>query len=466
VSQTTSPSRDLIRKRRASTLVGIDDTDDRSGGCTSYVAYRLAQAAERDLIGCPRLVRLNPSVPWKTRGNGALALRFGRGRGRPRTIGRLQGRPVRAYPASRAAVDPEELLDRLWGVADSLAGGFQPGANPAIFTALRVPPPSLYWRAVRGVVPVAEYADFARAHGWCRTRGGRRGLVGAVAATAWRPRDRTYEAIAFRQERRWGTPRFVSEASVRAMDLAHPQTFNSYDWRRRRTVLTPHSPCPVLLGVRGETPNAVQRGLARLRSEPAQGWITFETNQATDDHVRPGGAPIPRTALSATGSVAQRPRSIRGGHVAFSLVGRHALDCLAYEPTKQFRAVVRGLVVGDRITVVGSIRGTPRGLNLEKLHILRLATVRRKVANPVCPCGTRMSSAGAGQGFRCGSCGRKSPSTTATFADLPRTIAPGWYEPPASARRHLSKPLKRMGLGDAWGPHATVARISMPIGST
>jgi len=55
--------------------VGIDDTDSLKGGCTTYVATELVDKLKYDLIGFPRLVRLNPNIPWKTRGNEQLHYR-------------------------------------------------------------------------------------------------------------------------------------------------------------------------------------------------------------------------------------------------------------------------------------------------------------------------------------------------------------------------------------------------------
>ena len=50
------------------------------GGCTTYVARTIIQKVIKkyDIIGYPRLVRLNPNIPWKTRGNGALCLHVGK----------------------------------------------------------------------------------------------------------------------------------------------------------------------------------------------------------------------------------------------------------------------------------------------------------------------------------------------------------------------------------------------------
>src|SRR5207245_6340165 len=59
--------------------IGIDDTDSEKGGCTTYTATVLFQnLIERGFkpSDFPWLVRLNPNIPWKTRGNGALAVHF------------------------------------------------------------------------------------------------------------------------------------------------------------------------------------------------------------------------------------------------------------------------------------------------------------------------------------------------------------------------------------------------------
>ena len=50
-------------------LVGIDDTDSPKGYCTTYLAYRIAVdlAPAVEVLPYPRLVRLNPNIPFKTR---------------------------------------------------------------------------------------------------------------------------------------------------------------------------------------------------------------------------------------------------------------------------------------------------------------------------------------------------------------------------------------------------------------
>jgi tRNA(Ile2)-agmatinylcytidine synthase len=58
-------------------IIGIDDTDSRSdGGCTTYIAAVLVEKLQKygDLVDYPLLIRLNPNIRYKTRGNGAVAI--------------------------------------------------------------------------------------------------------------------------------------------------------------------------------------------------------------------------------------------------------------------------------------------------------------------------------------------------------------------------------------------------------
>src|SRR5438094_92344 len=79
--------------------IGVDDTDSLQGMCTTFLATEIVRdlTEDFDLIGYPRLVRLNPNIPWKTRGNGAVCMRFGEGVGRPFVVGSIAGRPIQAH---------------------------------------------------------------------------------------------------------------------------------------------------------------------------------------------------------------------------------------------------------------------------------------------------------------------------------------------------------------------------------
>ncbi|MCX6651684.1 MAG: tRNA(Ile)(2)-agmatinylcytidine synthase [Methanomassiliicoccales archaeon] len=429
-------------------FVAFDDTDSLESMCTTFLATEVIKALRGyDLIGLPRLVRLNPAVPWKTRGNGALCVRFGVGRGKCNMVGEIDGAPIYSYNRMYEEADRQMVLR----TAQAIVGKWsrtREGASPGLVVSLQKPAQRLYWEAVRGIVEkegtLRELQRIgADLVGW---EGGR-GIIGASAAMAWRPHDSTYEIITYRQPERWGTPRYLDDGSVRDMDLRFPSTFNNFDHRTGRRAISPHTPCPVLFGVRGDDPQELMSAVFSLRSEPPSRWMMFLTNQGTDDHLIRAEPELPDRSYDFFATVAGTPTTVQGGHVIVPVSTKKGqLECAAYEPTKEFRDVVRALRLGDRLRLFGELRAEPRTLNIEKLQVVSTAPELRKVSNPRCPaCGGPTKSIGSSGGYRCKKCGAKNDLPPAT-AEVPRSISPGWYEPPVCARRHLGKPLKRMGL--------------------
>src|SRR5688572_14952347 len=131
-------------------LLAFDDTDSRDGGCTTHLAFHVLLAMpELALSGLPRLVRLNPNVPWKTRGNGAVVLPLGIPQGPQVRVGELRGREVLAFPEAARAEPTKELLQRVWKVLQANA---QAGAQPAVALCADDVPAAAYWQAVRSRV--------------------------------------------------------------------------------------------------------------------------------------------------------------------------------------------------------------------------------------------------------------------------------------------------------------------------
>lgn len=58
--------------------IGLDDTDSPNGMCTTYLGALLYRELSRfgEPVDLPKLIRLNPNIPYKTRGNGAVSLTF------------------------------------------------------------------------------------------------------------------------------------------------------------------------------------------------------------------------------------------------------------------------------------------------------------------------------------------------------------------------------------------------------
>jgi tRNA(Ile2)-agmatinylcytidine synthase len=426
------------------TVVALDDTDSREAGmCTTYAAARLAERLREGGATVARccLVRLNPAVEHKTRGNAALAVHT--------------DAPVdEAFAAARDLVDAHAMVDdpRTNPGVVALAG--EPGAVPESVA-------DLSRRAVRDLLSRERARETLSGVGTVETRhatwGDGRGLVGAVAAAgAWRAWDAaglepTYEHIVYRPRERWGTERDVGAESVfAAADRAYPTVWDTVDRGEGETVCVPHTPGPVLYAIRGDDPAACRAVATDIDAEPAERACTFVTNQGTDAHLRDGTLADTRDgrAYRLDGVVSGAPETRQGGHVFCELrapgddgADATTLGCAAFEPTKRFRDRVRALRVGDRITACGEVSdGT---LKLEKFAVRDLVTT--EPATPDCPdCGRSMSSAGRDQGYRCRDCGMSAPGKVER--PIERDLERGWYEVPPCARRHIAKPLVRGGF--------------------
>ena len=420
--------------------LGIDDTDSLRFGCTTYIAAILVEKLLNmgaEFVDYPNLIRLNPNVPWKTRGNGAICLRF-----------------RHSEDISEEAL--EEAVSLVEGYADFECANTNPGV-----VLHRGPVPKEFTmfskRVIQSVVELREAEGLIRRYG-CKAVGfkNRRGLIGALAAIGETLEgDHTYELLAYRVKENWGKPRMVDPKSVEEMDRATaPMTFDNVDPETGRVLITPRGPDPVLYGIRGETPEIVYKAHLMVKvGEEIERWVIFRTNQGTDSHLRPVrdvSEVRPYNPVTLVGRVADHPKTMIGGHVMFKLEAGGLVQCAAYEPTGSFRDIIRMLVPGDVVRVYGGVRppgdGHPMTINLEKIEVLELAEAYR-LENPRCPrCGCRMKSAGRSRGFACKRCGFHSLTLKKVKVPLKRELRKGLYIPPPRAHRHLTKPFRRYGM--------------------
>src|SRR3989442_4328458 len=130
--------------------IGVDDTDSLQGMCTTFLATEIVRdlTEDYDLIGYPRLVRLNPNIPWKTRGNGAICLRIGNGEGLPRMVGQLSGRPILSYPRWRTPRGMTKIIRRTARLGEKRSCFDEPSWTPAFTTLLVEPIPTASWMAI------------------------------------------------------------------------------------------------------------------------------------------------------------------------------------------------------------------------------------------------------------------------------------------------------------------------------
>jgi tRNA(Ile2)-agmatinylcytidine synthase len=415
--------------------IGIDDTDSEKGGCTTYTATVLFQ----DLLSrgfkpadFPWLVRLNPNIPWKTRGNGALAVHFFVEEDRIEDVKHIAIETVeKTTIASTRGTDP--------------ALAFLKGQVPRTLREYST-------RALHDVLTVREArAAATRAGAEHHALMGVRGLIGSLAAIGadLDSVEHTFEIIAYRVRENLGAPRKIDRESVKLMNAKYEdRTFNNLDPESGRVLLSPHGLDPVLLGIRGYGPQDVLTAFNEVQlCEEVERIMIFRTNQGTDAHLGKPRRAIdlkPHQSGALTGRVDEVPRVLRGGHVIFRLRDDSGLlDCAVYRPTGPLGTAARDLLPGDRVRVCGGVRGRREGtptLNAEKLEVLHLVE-KIKVANPMCSdCGGRCESMGRGQGLRCKKCGQRNENAVKIQLRQKRDLRSTIYVPPPRARRHLTMP--------------------------
>lgn len=400
--------------------IGLDDTDSPEGMCTTWLGALLIRDLRRAgyRIDEARLIRLNPTIPHRTRGNAAIAI--------------------------KAAGDPDNAFEHACRLVSSLADLGCEKTHPGVVIADTRMPSDFYFKAVSSICTIPEAEEFLSEHAraWKGYKLGR-GLIGATAAIASALPDHTWEFLAYRQEDRWGTIRDVDpESFFTAEEETSPHTWDTVDFCRSTIVCVPHTPDPVLFGIRGDSPFAVAKAVSCIRSEPYAWGQIWLTNQGTDAHLLNGeiGSLEEGHSYRVGGTILDTPVTKRGGHVSITMESEEqTLSCMAFEPTKGFRHQIRSLIPGDQIIAVGSFSGG--SLNLEKIYLFP-GKVQERIRAPFCiSCQKQMTSAGAGKGYKCRRCGTRSKIPEKIL--MKREIQPGWYEVPPSARRHLARPLIR-----------------------
>jgi len=418
--------------------IGIDDTDSKEGMCTTYVgAVTIDRFKEMgvQLVGYPKLIRLNPGWPHKTRGNCSVAF---------------------TVDAQNHRI--QEVKQIVLNTVQELAELHVETTNPGVvfYENERVPAKLRKFskKVVQDITTIDEAEALAMEIGAevHKFKLGR-GIIGALAAIG-NPleHDWTFEFIAYRTPENRGTMRKIDAISVVKMNTkTFPNTFDNLDPFTREIRITPHTPCPILYGIRGEDAKTTLAAHKLVRAlEPIERSIIYKTNQGTDEHLRQAKVAEvkPYWSVIVEGEVSSAPKIIPGGHVIFNMRDKTGkIDCAAYEPTRQFRDVAKRLIIGDNVIAYGGVKAKPElplTINLEKLSILKLVPVLRKV-NPMCPrCGKRMKSEGKGKGYSCKRCKVKVPASAAKLVEMRREIEVGAFEVPPRARRHLAKPLVRV----------------------
>lgn len=424
--------------------IGLDDTDSPRAYCTTYATFKVVReiTANYDIefLDYPLLARLNPNIPWKTRGNGANAVRL----------------RIDKFDLERIENTVIEVVRRnsdLEHDKTDPAIVFLTTSDLQIDEDIR----KFYIKALRDVIKIEEavkLCEKVHADVFLLDRDKNRGIIGALAALgALVPGDDfTYELLVYRKRERWGERRVIDSDSVKAMDrVTRPLTFNNYDYEKERVLITPRGPDPVLAGIRGEEPEVLVEALGLLRfGESYEGWMIFRTNQGTDAHLPTKSVKIgeiePHKPLKLDGRISSEPVRITGGHAVSKMKDESGeVSIIVYEQSGKLREVLTKLREGDLVEIYGCAKAFGQGfsVNVEKLVVKGLADLMIRMA-PECPvCRKRCKSKGRGQGYECERCGRKVDGPR--YVRVERDLDLGIYLPPPRSQRHLTKPFERYG---------------------
>src|SRR5579863_3316825 len=414
--------------------IGFDDTDSRKGMCTTFLAYKIVEYLKKEkvkFVDYPYLIRFNPNVPWKTRGNGAVALKIETKK--PQLIKKNIVKYIKKYSAVNDGANPGLVFYEHKDLPESFAKFGKMALDRLISR-----------NEAKRFIQNNKLEAYHLGNG--------QGLIGAIGAIGYDFRDYTFELISYRNKANLQKKREISKDSVEKMQqLTFPRTFNSFDESKNRILIAPHGPDPVFFGVRGEDPDAVIQGASLVQSkEKFYGYMVFRSNQGTGDHLQ-NEIDIqnlkPFSSGYLVGKIAEKPHTILGGHVFFSIYKNGVMvKCAVYKPTK-LTTIAEKLMKGDLVKIGGGIRKSSKKhkqvLNVEFLEILDLKK-NIILVNPLCmECKKHMKSKGKNQGYQCSKCGNI--NMTKVEQEIPRQIRKQFYLPISSAHRHLTRPIQRIG---------------------
>ena len=401
--------------------------------CTTFLSYKIVKFLEKqkiEFVDYPSLIRFNPNIPWKTRGNGAVRL----------TIKTRNPNKIK-----------KEIIQFITNYSDT-----KNGANPGlVFFQDQSIPQSFHkfsrlalWKLIsrktaKDFISNNKIDSFYLGNG--------QGLVGAIGAIGYKFSDHTFELLCYRKKSQFGKKRIINKHSVKKMQSnTFPETYNSFDNENDRVLITPHGPDPVFYGIRGESVKSVVLASTMVNTdEKLDGYMVFKSNQGTADHLKNElqvNDLKPYTSGFLVGKVCSKPVTEQGGHVFFSIqVGDRKIRCGVYKQTK-ITKTAQDLIPGDKIRLGGGIRKASKNyervLNVEFLDVIKLEK-NILLTNPTCKtCNKKMKSKGNRQGFECFRCGNKSFSKSSL--EIPRKIQRKLYLPAISAHRHLTRPYQRL----------------------
>ena len=354
--------------------IGIDSVDTRLTGCTTHYTYLLVKILNKklkiQLADYPWLVRLNPAIPWKTRGNAATVLHIYSNTTEAEKITKIVRETIKTYTINRnrpayiilLSKEHDDIREYYKNRPKQLVTLYERTVHEAIDKTL----------ALKTLKEIK--VDAIDLYGIER-----RSIIGAVASLGMNLADYTYELITYRKPDNINKERKININTIIDYDLRYrPYTFMNYDYELNKQLIAPHGSDPILYGVRGERADIVEKALKHIEVyEEIEGWLIYRTNQATNQHLKrkniqsihPYDNPILRGKI-------RRKRKLRKTHlIATFTENNKTIKIAAYRETKNLQKIIEILPEDIEAEVGGQIKPhTYTGeltLNTEYIKILQ-----------------------------------------------------------------------------------------------
>ncbi|QIW25294.1 DUF1743 domain-containing protein [Sulfolobus sp. S-194] len=369
------------------------------------------------LLDFPYLIRLNPNIPWKTRGNASIKI------------------------VIYSQRDIDEIMDIIWNKSIEYTEKISKSAKYNRKPGLAMSNKDLsdrwfYEKAVKDVVPLNLAIEYAKKQDMIIK--GDRGIIGSIAAISYKPKEFTYELITYRPENEWNkNKREIDINSVIEFENKYfPYVFENIDYIRKYLLISPHGTDPILYGIRGVDIDILLKGLNEIiTNDKIDMAMIFKTNQATDEHINSFSNYFYQTT-EIEGEVS-KIEIVKGGDV---IINVGDVIVIVYKETGELNIASKLLKVGDIIRVFGAVKPSIKYgkiIEAEKIEIIELNN--RIFKNPKCPkCNGPTESLGKGKGFRCKKCGYKFIGEK-ELKEISRELTLGIYQ--SRYYRHLSKPI-------------------------
>ena len=230
--------------------VGIDDTDSNQGMCTTYIASLIVDELNRNnikFLDYPKLIRLNPNIPWKTRGNAAIGLELEHDK-------------------------PEEIFEICKKIVEKNSESKYKRADSGLVVLKgRIPIEikEIAKRALHKEIKKASIKKLIKQHKLLHYEiNSGRGLIGATSAIGSSlNNDHTYELLAYRKVEKTGKRKINSSSIIKMDKLKQFKTFSNIDHETKRILIVPTGKDPVLFGIRGENPKLLLKAFKMLKIE-------------------------------------------------------------------------------------------------------------------------------------------------------------------------------------------------------